>query len=247
MQTTIDKTAIVTGASSGIGRDVARGFLAKGYNVILNGRDTDKLEQVTAELNGNGRVVAVAGDIGDKATSARLIEVARDRFGSVDVLINNAGIFYTKPFLDNTEADLDAFFRTNLKGTYVTTQAAVGQMVEQGRGGAVINIGTVLVDHAIVGFPVSSAMTSKGGIHALTVALAAELAPHRIRVNTVAPGVIRTPLHAGGNVDNYAGIHPLNRVGEVEEITDAVLHLAEAAYTTGVILAVDGGYRVGRM
>lgn len=247
MQPTASKTAIVTGASSGIGKDVARGFLAKGYNVVLNGRDADKLDRVAAQLNANGKLAVVVGDIGDKATGAHLIETACARFGAVDVLVNNAGIFYTKPFLDNTEADLEAFFRTNLKGTYLTTQAAVGQMVEQGHGGAVINIGTVLVDHAVVGFPVSSAMTSKGGIHALTVALAAELAPHQIRVNTVAPGVIRTPIHTGSNVDDYAGIHPLNRVGEVEEITDAVVHLAEAAYTTGVILAVDGGYRAGRM
>ena len=240
-----NQTAIVTGSSSGIGFDIARGFLEQGDNVVITGKNPEKLKAAAESLGHTDRVVAIAGDIGLKTTGEELVATAKEKFGSVDVLVNNAGIFYPKPFLDNTEEDLEAFHHTNLKGTYLTSQSAVRQMMKQD-GGAIINIGTVLVDHGMTGVPVSSAMTSKGGIHALTISLSSELAPHNIRVNTVAPGIIRTPMHANDNVDNYAGIHPLNRVGEVNETTDAVLHLANANYTTGVIMAVDGGYRVGR-
>jgi len=240
------KTVIITGGYGGIGYDLARGFLERGDNVVLNGRDSEKLKAAAERLGQPSLVAIVEGDIVEKSTGEQIVTTAVERFGSVDVLVNNAGIFYSKPFLETTEDDLEKFFNTNLKGTYLISQAAVKQMVKQGNGGAIINIGTVLVDHAITSYPASSALTSKGGVHALTVSLSAELAPHNIRVNTVAPGVIRTPIHAGGNVDDYAGIHPLNRVGEVEEITDAVIYLANATYTTGVILAVDGGYRVGR-
>ncbi len=239
------KTVIVTGAYGGMGFDIARGFLERGDNVVITGRDADKLAQAAVGLGHAEQLATVSGDIGLKATGEALVATAIERFNSVDVLINNAGTFYPKAFLDSTEDDLEHFFHTNLKGTYLTSQSAARQMVEQGQGGAIINIGTVLIDHAMTGFPASAALTSKGGVHALTVSLSAELAPHKIRVNTVAPGVIRTPLQPD-NVDDYASIHPLNRVGEVEETTEAVIHLAYASFTTGVILAVDGGYRVGR-
>ncbi len=240
------KTVLITGAYGGIGFDIARGFLEQGDNVVLSGRDEGKLNAAVKRLGHTSRIATATGDIGVRQTGEHLATTAMERFGSIDVLVNNAGIFYTKPFLDNTEQDLEAFFHTNLKGTYLTSQVAVRHMMEQGTGGAIINIGTVLVDHAITGLTPSAAMTSKGGIHALTVSLSAELAPHNIRVNTVAPGIIRTPLHNGTNVDDYAGIHPLNRVGEVDEITDAVIYMANSTYTTGEILAVDGGYRAGR-
>ncbi len=240
------QTAIITGAYGGMGFDMAQAFLDRGDNVVLTGRNSEKLDAAAQQLGNFGQVAVVAGDVGEKSTGEQVVATAIEHFGSVDVLVNNAGVFYAKPFLENTADDLETFFHTNLKGTYFTSQSAVKQMIEQGSGGAIINIGTVLVDHAITGLPASAAMTSKGGIHALTISLSAELAPHNIRVNTVAPGIIRTPLHGDANVDDLAGIHPLNRVGEVSETTGAVLYLADATYTTGEILAVDGGYRVGR-
>jgi len=245
MTTLTTKTVIVTGAYGGMGFDIAKGFLERGDNVVITGRDSEKLAQAATKLGHPDQLATVSGDIGNQQTGEQLVATAIARFNSLDVLINNAGIFYPKAFLDSTEEDLEHFFHTNLKGTYLTSQSAARQMVKQGKGGAIINIGTVLVDHAMTGFPASAALTSKGGVHALTVNLSAELAPHKIRVNTVAPGVIRTPLQPE-NVDDYAGIHPLNRIGEVEETTEAVIHLATANFTTGVTLAVDGGYRVGR-
>ena len=238
-------TALVTGSSSGIGLDVARAFLERGTSVVLNGRNADKLATVARELGHPERVAAVPGNIGDPDTGEAMIQVALERFGSVDVLVNNAGTFGAKPFIEVTEADLDGYLNGNLKGTYLTTQAIVRQMLKEG-GGSIINIGTVLVDHAMSGLPASAALVSKGGIHALTISLAAELAPHNIRVNAVAPGVVRTPIYGDADVDSFGGVALLNRVGEVNETTEAVLYLATATFTTGHILRVDGGYVTGR-
>ncbi len=239
------KTALVTGSSSGIGLDIARAFLGKGSNVVLNGRNADKLTAAAAKLGHPERVAVVPGSIADRETGATMVRIALERFDSVDVLVNNAGTFGAKPFVDVTEEDLDGYLNGNLKGTYLTTQAVVRQMQKQG-GGAIVNIGTVLIDHAMAGVPASAALISKGGIHALTVSLAAELAADNIRVNAVAPGVIRTPIYGDADVDSFGGVALLNRVGEVNEITDAVLYLATANFTTGHILRVDGGYVAGR-
>tara|TARA_R110002072_G_scaffold80149_2_gene184355 strand:+ start:11060 stop:11800 length:741 start_codon:yes stop_codon:yes gene_type:complete len=245
MDTKKEATAIVTGSSSGIGLEVARGLLGRGGNVVVNGRDAKKLSRIASQLGAEERVAAVPGDIGDVATGAALVRTAVERFGRVDLLVNNAGTFEPKPFVDVTEAELDGYWNGNLRGTYLTTQAVVRQMKRQGDGGAIINIGTVLIDHAIGGFPASAPLVSKGGVHALTICLAAELAADQIRVNMVAPGVVRTPLQGAG-VDAYGGLALLGRVGEVEEISEAVLYLAEATFVTGHILAVDGGFTTGR-
>ena len=240
-----ETTTIVTGSSSGIGLDIARGFLRKGGNVVINGRDAEKLSRIAGELGAEARVATVPGDIGNGETGEALVRAAVERFGRVDVLVNNAGTFEPKPFVDVTQEELDGYLNGNLRGTYLTTQAVVKQMKRQGDGGAIVNIGTVLIDHAIGGFPASAPLVSKGGIHALTYSLAAELAADKIRVNMVAPGVVRTPLQGVG-VDAFGGIALLDRVGEVEEITEAVLYLTEAAFVTGHILPVDGGFITGR-
>ncbi|WP_069160091.1 SDR family NAD(P)-dependent oxidoreductase [Nocardia altamirensis] len=240
------KTVIVTGSSSGIGRDIARAFVARGDNVVVNGRDADKLAEVAAELGALAQVATFAGDIGSPATGSALVQAAVERFGGVDVLVNNAGIFGAKPFVDVTEADLDSYLGGNLKGTYFTTQAVVRQLQRQARGGSIVNIGTVLVNHALAGLPASAALISKGGVHALTTSLAAELAADRIRVNAVAPGIIRTPLFGDGDETASGRLALLNRIGEVSETTAAVLYLADAEFTTGHIFPVDGGFISGR-
>jgi NAD(P)-dependent dehydrogenase (short-subunit alcohol dehydrogenase family) len=242
MDSRIDRV-IITGAGSGIGLDLAKRFLAEGSSLVLNGRDGAKLERARQSLEGGKRVVAVAGDVGEPATARAVAAAAREYFGGVDVLVNNAGIFGVKPFLESTVEDLERFFATNVKGTFLMTQAVVPMMIEGG-GGSIINVGTVLVQQAMTGVPVSAAMASKGGVHALTVSLAAELAKHRIRVNTLAPGIIRTPLI--DDADSMAAIHPLQRVGEVRDTSDAALFLAQADFVTGTTLDVDGGYSHGR-
>jgi len=234
---------VITGGSSGIGLDLARRFLAEGSSVVINGQDREKLEQARESLGEERRVVAVAGHVGEPATARAVAAAARERFGGVDVLVNSAGIFGAKPFLESTVEDLERYFTTNVKGTYLMTQAIVPLMIEGG-GGSIVNVGTPFVHQAMTRIPISAAMASKGGVHALTVSLAAELARHHIRVNTLAPGVIRTPL--SGDADAMASIHPLGRIGEVRDTSDAVLFLARADFVTGITLPVDGGYSHGR-
>jgi NAD(P)-dependent dehydrogenase (short-subunit alcohol dehydrogenase family) len=243
MSSRIDRV-VITGASSGIGLDLARRFLAEGSSLVLNARDPEKLERARRGLDGGRRVVAVPGHVGDPATARAVVAAAREQWGGVDVLVNNAGIFGVKAFLESTAEDLERFFDTNVKGTFLMTQAVVPVMIDGG-GGSIINLGTVLVEQGMTGLPVSAAMASKGGVHALTVSLAAELARHGIRVNTLAPGIIRTPL-IGDGADDMAAIQPLGRVGEVEETSDAALYLARAAFVTGTTLIVDGGYSHAR-
>lgn len=241
------KTVIITGASSGIGKGIARHFIKQNWNVVLNSFSEEKLNTAFAEFGSPGNVILVPGDIGDKRTGQRLVDAAIQHFGNVDVLINNAGIFEPKPFLDVEESDLDRFLTTNLKGTYFSTQAAIRAMLPRNEG-LIINIGTVLVDHAIAGFPATAPLTSKGGIHALTKQLAAEFGKNNIRVNTIAPGIIRSPLQYKIGVedaDSLAGLHLVNRIGEVEDIADACLYLANSNFLTGVTLNVDGGHVAG--
>ena len=243
--TTKTNTVLITGASSGMGLDIARGFLERGSNVVMNARNSEKLASAAQALGDASRIAIVAGDIGNKETGEKMVNVAVERFGSADVLVNNAGIFGLKPFLENTEEDLDKYIHINLKGTYFVTQAVVRQMKKQG-GGSIVNIGTVLITHSMAGIPASAALITKGGVHALTISLASELAADNIRVNAVAPGIIRTPIYGDADVDAFGGVALMNRVGEVQEITEAVIHLATATFTTGVILPVDGGYVHGR-
>ena len=243
--TTNINTILITGASSGMGLDIARGFLERGSNVVMNARNSEKLATAARALGDENKIAIVPGDIGNKETGEKMVKSAVERFGSADVLVNNAGIFGMKPFLESTEEDLDKYIHINLKGTYFVTQAVVRQMKKQG-GGSIVNIGTVLITHSMAGVPASAALITKGGVHALTTSLASELAADNIRVNAVAPGIVRTPIYGDADVDAFGGVALMNRVGEVQEITEAVIHLATASFTTGVILPVDGGFVHGR-
>jgi NAD(P)-dependent dehydrogenase (short-subunit alcohol dehydrogenase family) len=237
------QTIIVTGSSSGIGKEIARHFLKNGDNVVINSSTASKLEVVYKELGGGENLAMVVGNVQDKSTGEKLVATAVEKFGSADILINNAGIFETRPFLEVDEEYLDRFLNTNLKGTYFTTQAVIPQMLKQ-HDGVVINIGTPLVNHALAGVPITAQMASKGAIHALTLQLAAEFGKNNIRVNTIAPGTIRTPMH-GDEADKSAGLHLLNRVGEVEDVAQMVYTVAKSNFITGTIINVDGGMAAG--
>jgi NAD(P)-dependent dehydrogenase (short-subunit alcohol dehydrogenase family) len=241
------QTTIVTGASTGIGKAIAAIFLQNGYNVVINSANAENLKATFEELSQPERLAMVAGDISNPATGQSLVNTAVERFGAVDVLVNNAGIFDAKPFLDVDEAHLDRFLNINLKGTYFTSQAAIRQMLKQGEG-SVINIGTVLVDHAIGGFPATAPIASKGAIHALTRQLATEFGKNNIRVNGIAPGIIRSPLQAKSGVsdaDSLAGLHLLNRIGETQDVAEMALYLAGSNFVTGEIINLDGGHVAG--
>ncbi|MBC7935765.1 MAG: SDR family oxidoreductase [Rhizobacter sp.] len=237
------QTVIVTGASSGIGKEITKHFLDRGDNVVINSFTAGKLKQVYDEFGGGENLAMLAGDISKKETGERLVATALKQFGSVDILINNAGIFDTRPFLEVTPEYLDSFLNTNLKGTYFTTQAVIPQMLKQ-QDGVVINMGTPIVNHAFGGAPATAPLTSKGAIHALTLQLAAEFGTSNIRVNTIAPGVIRTPMH-GDAADKSAGLHLLNRVGEVEDVAEMVYTVAKSRFISGAIIHVDGGMSAG--
>ncbi len=242
-----NKTVIITGASSGIGKAIAKYFIEKGSNVVMNSSNEENLRKTYEEFGSPSNASYFAGDISKKATGQQLVALAIEKFNSVEVLINNAGVFDPKPFLDVQEDDLDLFWNVNLKGTYFTSQAAIPQMIKQGKG-SIVNIGTVLVDHAIGGFPATAPLTSKGAIHALTRQLAAEFGKDNIKVNTIAPGIIRSPLQGKMGIedaDSLAGLHLLNRIGEANEIAEAAYYLATADFVTGETINVAGGHTIG--
>ncbi len=240
------QTAIVTGASSGIGLGIAKAFLDRGDNVVINARNEDRLQSVARDLGDESRIAVVAGDIGMKQTSEILVSTALERFGRVDALVNNGGHFFPKPFSEYTEEDLDQFLQTHLKGNYFASQVVAVPMEQQG-GGSITNITTVLALRGVTAIPSSAPVSAKGAVNALTRSLAIELAPKRIRVNAIAPGIIKTPIH-GRSDDQFEelnGMQPLGHVGEVQDIVDAVLYLTDANFVTGVVLPVDGGVAAG--
>ncbi|MCK8520505.1 SDR family oxidoreductase [Aquimarina sp. D1M17] len=242
-----NKTIIITGASTGIGKEIAKYFIAKQNNVVLNSSNEENLKKAYAELSSPSNAVYLAGDISKAETGKRLVNLALEKFNTVDVLINNAGVFAPKPFLDVEEKDLDRYWSINLKGTYFTTQAVIPEMIKQ-QNGAIINIGTVLVDHAIGGFPATAPISSKGAIHSLTRQLAAEFGKNNIKVNTIAPGIIRSPLQGKMGIedaDSLAGLHLLNRIGEAHEIAEAAYYLASSEFITGETINVAGGHTIG--
>jgi NAD(P)-dependent dehydrogenase (short-subunit alcohol dehydrogenase family) len=243
----MSKTVLVTGASSGIGRAAAFAFAQRGDNVILGGRSASKLDAVVREIGRPMQTRVVAGDIGEVDTAARLVTAAVDGFGGLDVLVNSAGAFVVKPFVEFSAEDIDGLLATNLKGTFLVTQAAVRAMKRQGRGGAIVNVTASIAIRGWTAIPATAASATKGALNTITSNLALELAADNIRVNAVAPGLIKTPLH-GRTDEQFAelnGLQPLRRVGTTKDIVDAILYLADADFTTGTVLPVDGGVTAG--
>ena len=241
------KTAVITGAGSGIGYAVAAAFVREGTNVVLNGRTEDKLTRAAAQLDRPGQLAIVTGDVTRSETAERIVAAAVGRFGRVDILVNNAGTFAAKPFTDYSVEELDTYLGY-LRGTYVLSQAAVRQMRKQGDGGAIVNIGTILASNGVHGVPSSAPIAAKGGITALTKNLSVELAADNIRINAVAPGIVPTPLYgdlSDEQLESLNGMQPLGRYGTPQDIADAVLYLAGANWVTGVVLPVDGGVAAG--
>jgi NAD(P)-dependent dehydrogenase (short-subunit alcohol dehydrogenase family) len=237
------KTAIVTGASSGIGLALARTFLERGYAVIGNARTLSRLKKASVELGSPDRFVPVEGDIGRPEVAERLFAVALERFGRVDVLVNNAGVFIAKPTADYQVEDIEQMISTNLKGFVYPSQQAARHMAMRG---SIINITASLASQPQAVVPALLAVLIKGGIAAATRALALELASKGIRVNAIAPGIIDTPMHPSATHDFLKALSPLKQIGTVEQIAEAALYLVDAEFTTGVILPVDGGATAGR-
>jgi NAD(P)-dependent dehydrogenase (short-subunit alcohol dehydrogenase family) len=236
------KTVIVTGGSQGIGSGVVKAFLDRGYNVVATSRNVTMSKQ----LPSSAKLALVDGDIGDATTAARVSEAAVRTFGSIDALINNAGIFFTKRFTDYTADDFQRLVSTNLDGFIHITQLAVKQMLAQKSGGSIVSITASLADNPIAGVNASIPMITKGGINAITRSLAIEYAKDGIRVNAVAPGVVDTPLHRNSPKDFLKRLSPMGSISTVQEIVDAVIYLTEAPHVTGEVLHVDGGAHIGK-
>ena len=235
------QTAVITGASTGIGLGLTRGFLDAGFNVVANSR------QVTAAgtLTPLDDLALVDGDIGEVSTARKVIQCAEQRFGGVDVLINNAGIFVPKPFVEYTPEDFLRVVSTNLAGFFYVSQEAVRLMPRNG-GGQIITISTTLAQQPVAG--VNAALTSltKGGLNSVTRELAIEYAAKGIRVNAIAPGIVDTPMHQPENHESLKGLHPIHRLATVQDIVDAALFLVRASFITGEVLYVDGGAQAGK-
>ena len=231
------KVAAVTGASRGIGAALVPRLLERGYLVVANSR--------TIEPGASPDLLAVAGDIALPGTADRIVAAALDRFGRLDLLVNNAGIFLSKPFVAYSEADFTAAVAVNLAGFFHVSQRAAAAMLRQGSG-HIVNITTSLVEQPLAAVPSALAAMTKGGLDAVTRSLAIEYADNGIRVNAVSPGIIKTPMHRPEAHDFLATLHPMGRMGTVEDIVEAVLYLDTASFVTGETLNVDGGAHAGR-
>jgi NAD(P)-dependent dehydrogenase (short-subunit alcohol dehydrogenase family) len=240
-------TAIVTGASTGLGFAITKHFLSKDINVVMNARTAADLEAAYQALGSPANATIMVGDIANKSVGTDLVRAAETKFGGLDILVNNAGVFSAKAFLDTEESDIDRFYAINFKGAYFAAQAAVPVLQKRG-GGAIVNIGTTLLEHAIAGYPASAALASKAALHSLTEQLSAEFGGDNIRVSTIATGIIETPLHAKQGIEDtsgLAGLHLVNRIGKPEDIAEAVALLATNDFISGTTLRVDGGHAAG--
>jgi NAD(P)-dependent dehydrogenase (short-subunit alcohol dehydrogenase family) len=230
------KVAIVTGASQGLGAAIVKAYRAQGYRVIATSR--------SIQPSDDPDVITVAGDIGQRETAQRVVNEALNRFGRIDSLVNNAGIFIAKPFTAYTQEDYDAITGTNLSGFFHITQLAIAEM-EKNKSGHIVSITTTLIEHAIDGVPSVLASLTKGGISAATRSLAIEYAKRGVRVNAVAPGIIKTPMHAPETHAALGALHPMGHMGEMSDISQAVMYLENAPFVTGETLHVDGGQIAG--
>lgn len=236
-----EKTAIITGASRGIGASLVREFRGRGYRVVANSRNITSTH--TFDLLSD--IVLIDGDIGKRAVAERVAEAAIAQFGSIDVLVNNAGIFLSKPFTEYTEEDFMSSVSTNVTGFFFISQLAVRQMMKQGSG-SIVNISSSLVDQPLACLPTAVPILTKGALHAVTRGLATEYAAHGIRVNAVSAGIIDTPMNPREAHAFLKTLEPMGRLGEIDEIVHAVVYLTEAAFVTGEVLHVDGGQHAGR-
>jgi NAD(P)-dependent dehydrogenase (short-subunit alcohol dehydrogenase family) len=235
------KTAIITGASRGIGACLVHEFRGRGYRVVANSRNISTAHAFDSLSD----VVLIDGDIGKRATAEKVTETALAHFGSIDVLVNNAGSFQSKPFTEYTEEDFTNSVSTNMAGFFYISQLAVRQMMKQ-RSGSIVNISTSLVDQPIACLPTAVPILTKGALHAVTRGLATEYVTHGIRVNAVSAGIIDTPLNPKEAHTFLKTLEPMGRLGEIEEIVHAVVYLTEATFVTGEILRVDGGQHAGK-
>jgi NAD(P)-dependent dehydrogenase (short-subunit alcohol dehydrogenase family) len=239
---TMPKTAIVTGGSQGIGAGLVQAFLERGYRVVANSRSISS----SGLFQASEKLALVDGSIAEAATAQRIAEIARSRFGSIDALVNNAGIFFSKPFTEYTVEDLRSLVSVNLEGFLLISQLAIRQMLAQGTGGSIVNITSTMVQHPIAGANASVAMMTKGGLEAATRSLALEYAQQGIRVNAVAPGIVDTPMHRDDPKDLLRTLQPMGGISTVQDIVDAIMYLTEAGQVTGEVLHVDGGAHVGK-
>lgn len=239
------KTIVITGASSGIGFALAQAYLKRGDNVVGNARTGQRLDEAAARFENSERFLGVAGDIAEPATAEAIFSQAVARFGQVDVLVNNAGIFIAKPVGDYSEADVDAIVNTNLKGFFYITQQAARHM-SANRSGHIVTITASIAMQPTTAVPALLPVLIKGGLNHATRGLALELAAHNVRVNAVAPGVIETPMHSPETHDFLGTLAPVGRIGKTRDVVEAVQYLTDSEFTTGVILPVDGGATAGR-
>jgi len=235
------KTIIVTGASQGIGAATVNAFLARGYNVVATSRSVSK----STELPQSAQLAIVDGDIGDQATAIKVVQTAVQRFGGVDGLVNNAGIFISKPFTDYTAEDFQALIHTNLEGYLYITQETVKQMLNQKRGGSVVGVTTTLLSNPFAFFPAAVAMMTKGGINGANTNLALEYAKDQIRFNLVAPGIVDTPMHKDSPKDFLKTLAPMGTISSPAQIAEGIVYLTEAANVSGETLNIGGGSQHG--